>query len=223
MIFTPDDYPGLISKPDLQMMLEPHARRFGRCVWPIWERYLKIREEDRLDFDLTAEADVLNRFMIGYAKREFSGVAGVYPAPDEQYGFVLLVDGLSCGIDGQAACRFKKLDVNGRSRNNLSTRRARSVRKNDTATLEGFPPSATWVDVGYVLNDLRTGIAEVQAIRVYDTAFIMSIPREEDGTIGLTYSLLDGPQGGSGEAAQRFIVFPRKEQRGTPDGETPER
>jgi len=216
---TGDPDSTLLSIPDLQLILTAHVRRLGLCVWPIWERYLTIPEADRLDFDLTTEATVLNRFMVGYAKREFTGVPGVQFS--EEDGFVLLIDGFPYGLSGQAAIRLKKLDSNGKSRNNLGTSRARALRSNDNDLLEGIPPEATWVDVGHVLNGLRTGIGEVQAIRVKDSKFIMSIPREEGGVIGLTYPLpLDGPRGGEGGSESRFTVVPRKEQQGKPDSET---
>src|ERR1022692_1850364 len=174
----------ILSIPDLQQILTPHVGRFGRCVWPIWDRYTALPEPDRLAFDLTAEATVLNRYMVTNAKHEFEGVPGVQFF--EENGFVLVIDGFALGIDGQAACRLKKLDSSGRSKNNLCTRRARAVRNNDNDVLEGIPPEATWVDVGHVLNGLRTGIGEAQAIRVKDSRFIMSIPREEGGVIELT-------------------------------------
>src|SRR5438094_6338247 len=147
MMLLPDETAlKLLSVSDLQVILTPHMRRLARCVWPVWGRYLAIPEVDRFAYDLVAEANVLNRYMIDYAKREFADIPGVQWLEDD--GFVLVFEGFPYGIDGQVAARFKKLDASGKSKNNLGTARARAIRGNNNDLLEGMPPSATWVDIG---------------------------------------------------------------------------
>jgi hypothetical protein len=197
---------------EIQLILARHSAKLGRCVWPVWNRYIDgIEEIDRLAYDPIAEATVLNRYMVDFAKQEFSGVPGVQFF--EENGFVLGVDGFQYGLPGQLACRFKKLDGGGKSKNNMGTRRARALRENETDDLDNVPPEATWVDIGYVFNGLHTGFSEVQVIRLVDTKFVMSIPREEDGTVIMPLPL--NPEGGSGNRT-RFTITPRRE--GSPDG-----
>jgi hypothetical protein len=198
-----------LDEDEIQLILSRHAGRLGRCVWPIWERYNAIAEVDRLTFDLTAEANVLNRYMIDFAKKEFSEVPGVQFF--ENNGFVLGVDGFQYGLSGQLACRFKKLNGDGRSRNNLSTCRARAVRNNSNEFLDGMPPEATWVDIGYVLNDLRTGIRDAQVVRIVGTKFVMSLPRENDGTISMPLPLPFGSDRGNSGSSPLFEILPRRE------------
>src|ERR1035441_4986821 len=61
------------------------------------------------------------------------------------------------GVDGLAICRFKKLNENGTSCN-YPTERAEALRRNEP--LPGMPEHATYIDVGYVLNPLRTGFRD---------------------------------------------------------------
>jgi hypothetical protein len=179
--------PRMLAVTALQAIIEPHARRFGRAIWPVWKRYKEtIAEEARLEFDLTTEANVLHSFMVAAVKREFSGVPGIQIV--EENGFFLGIDGLPHGIPGQVACRLKKLDADGHSRN-YPTTRAIGIRRNDPKALELEISDATVVDIGYVPDPLRTGIAAVQAIRLIDEALIMEIPREEDHTIKMPQPL----------------------------------
>ncbi len=205
----------ILELSEIQLILSRHTAKVGRSVWPVWDRYIQgISEVDRLTYDPIAEATVLNRYMVDFAKQEFSGVPGVQFF--EANGFVLGIDGFQYGLPGQLACRFKKLDSAGKSRNNQCTKRARALRGNETEDLDNVPPEATWVDIGYVLNGLHTGFSEVQVIRLVDTAFVMSIPREEDGSITMPLSL--DPNGDS--SGDRFRIVPRREA--SPDGNGPE-
>lgn len=206
----------LLDVQDIQLILSRHSQRIARSVWPIWDRYMAISEVDRIAYDAVAEANVLNRYMIDFAKREFAEVAGVQFFEDN--GFVLGVDGFQYGMAGQLACRFKKLGDDGKSKNNMSTARARALRDNNNELLNGIPPEATWVDIGYVLNGLHTGIRDVQAIRLADTAFVMNFPEEADGSISMPLGLDLDPDGGKG--GSRFIIVPRREGAG-PGGDKP--
>lgn len=169
-------------------MLRPQVGRFGRVVWPIWERYLELPEEHRLAYDPTTEANVLHCYMVESAKREFDNVPGIQFL--EEYGFHLGVDGSAFGVDGLAVCRFKKFDEDGRSKN-YPTDRAEALRRNEQ--LDGMPERATYVDIGYSFNLLRTAIAEVQAVRVVDSAVILSIPKADDQSIPMPGTLPFGP------------------------------
>ena len=80
----------LISVPDLQAILRPHAGRFGRIVWPIWDRFAEIPDDHRLAYDATTEANILHDYMVQSAKREFTEVPGVRFL--EQNGFHLGID-----------------------------------------------------------------------------------------------------------------------------------
>ena len=92
----------MLSIQELQVALGPHVARLGRCVWPIWSRYLELPDAHRLQFDLTAEANILNRYMVDNVKREFSGVPGVEFL--EKCGFMLGIDTFQYGIAGVVAC-----------------------------------------------------------------------------------------------------------------------
>jgi hypothetical protein len=173
-------------------------------VWPIWPFYLQLPDAHRLQYDLRAEANVLNRYMIDNAKREFSGVPGVEFL--ERWGFMLGIDTFQYGMSGMVACRFKKLNEAGES-SSYPTPRAMALRANNTEDLAGIPEESTIVDIGYVFNQLRTGFREVQAIRVADTGFILSIPREEDGTVSMPMPLRD-------PNSPRFNITARTEDSG---------
>lgn len=133
----------------LQKIISPHTNRFSRCVWPAWQRYHALPEVDRLTFDLTAEAKIINRFILDNVKREFAGVPGVEFLPRFDW---LGLDGFQFGFDGSVLCRFKKLNRAGESRS-FPTPRANAIRRNDIDALDGVPADATIVDIGPVLND----------------------------------------------------------------------
>jgi len=177
----------LLSMVDLRAILSPHVARFGRAIWPVWDRFPELPEEHRLAYDPTTEANVLHSYMVRNAKSEFTNVAGVHFL--EQHGFHLGIDGSFYGVDGLAVCRLKKLSEDGASRN-YPTMRAEALRRNDP--LPGMPADATYVDIGYVLTPLRTGIIMVHAVRVYDSELIFSIPRSGDVT-HINESLPFGP------------------------------
>ena len=201
--------PTILSVSELQTIILPQVTRFRRCVWPILEFYRNsIAEEARLLHDATTEANALYDYMAANALREYGdGIPGAQTVTSSTL-FVLL-DGLPYGIDGAAACRFKQLTANGRSRN-FPTQTARAVRRNDAEIVQlelGISP--TVVDVGYTLNPLRTDIARVQAIRLIDEAFILEIPREESGTILMPRPLPETP------SSPRFEISSREEQSGS--------
>ncbi len=188
----------LLSVGDLQGLLRPHLGRLARVVWPIWNRYSELPEDHRLGFDPTTEANVLHSYMVQTAKREFDNVPGVQFL--ETYGFHLGLDGTGYGISGQAVCRFKKFSDDGRTSNYL-TDRQEALRRNEQ--LDGMPERATYVDIGYSLNPLRTGIIDVQAIRVVDNKLVLSIPRTEGQSSEMPGMLPFGPT----PAAPRFEVI----------------
>ena len=197
----------MLSIQELQTALAPHVSRFGRAVWPIWQRYLELPQTHRLQYDLTAEANILNRYMVDNVKREFSGLPGIEFL--ERCGFMLGIDTFQYGMAGVIACRFKKLNEAGESRS-FPTARALAIRTNNVDGLSGVPEESTIVDIGYVFNQLRTGFTEVQAIRVAGTKFILSIPREEDGTVTMPMPL--NPTGP--DTRPRFNINPRREGSG---------
>jgi hypothetical protein len=137
--------------------------------------------------------------MVETAKREFDNVSGVQFL--ETYGFHLGIDGTGYGVDGRAVCRFKKFCEDGKSTSNYPTERQEALRKNEQ--LEGLPERATYVDIGYSLNPLRTNIIEVQAIRVTDLKLILSIPRSDDQSSQMPGMLPFGPT----PVAPRFEVI----------------
>jgi hypothetical protein len=190
----------MLSIAELQRILVPHHDRLGRCVWPIWEHYKVLPEKHRLAYDQKAEANILQRYMVENAMREFSGIPGIQFV--DKYEFLLGIDAFPFGLPGQVLCRFKRLSSNGHSRN-FPTERAKKLRKNDPETLElvGMP-EATVVDVGYVLDGLRTGIGAVQVIRLFDERFVMGIPREKGGVVQLPHTL---PM----EPGKRFVILAR--------------
>jgi hypothetical protein len=159
---------------------------------------LQIPEEHRLAYDLTAEATIVHCYMVQGAKREFDEIPGVQFL--EECGFHIGIDGAAYGLKGQAVCRFKKFGEDGRSRN-YQTERQEAMRRNEP--LDGMPERATFVDIGYSLNPLRTKIMEVQAIRLIDQGLILSIPRSDDDSIQMPGNLPFGPV----PAAPRFEVI----------------
>ena len=195
----------LLSVADLQRVLGGHRERFSRCVWPAWERYIELPEVARLTFDLAAEAKVINRFVIDTVKREFAGVPGVEFL--KQYD-LLGIEGFPFGLEESVVCRFKKLNGLGQSRA-YPTSRAKAILQNETEQLDGIPEQATIVDIGPVINDLRTGFRDVQAVRVKDTKFIMSFPRSA-GASGVQPTSLPFPFSPA-PSAPRFIIAPRAE------------
>jgi hypothetical protein len=199
---------GLLSIEELQALLRPHLARLGRTVWPIWARYLELPEEHRLAFDATTEANMLHCYMVEAAKQEFDHVPGVQFL--EMFGFHLGIDGSAFGVNGLAVCRFKKFDDEGKSRN-YPTERAEALRRNEQ--LEGMPDRATYVDIGYAFNALRTAISEVQAIRVVDTKVVLSVPRAEGQTSQMPGILPFGPT----LTPRRFTVLPGRRLK-RPDG-----
>jgi len=179
---------GVMSIADLQAVLRPHAGKFGRSVWPIWGKYLELPEDHRLAFAPIAEANVLQSYMVQRAKAEFLNVSGVRFL--EVNGFHLGIDGSGYGVDGSVVCRFKKLSEDGSSRN-YPTERAEALRRNEP--LPGIPDGATYVDVGYVLNPLRTGISLVQVVRLCDSQLVFSIPASGGQISHINESLPFGP------------------------------
>jgi len=195
----------MLSIAELQRILVPHHARLGRCVWPIWEHYNGIPAKHRLAYDLKAEANILQRYMVENAMREFSGVPGIQFV--DKYEFLLGIDAFPFGLPGQVLCRFKRLSSSGHSRN-FPTERAKRLRRNDPETLQlvGMP-EATVVDIGYVLDGLRIDIGAVQVVRLFDEQFVMGIPRETDGVVQLPQPL---PNTGPG---RRFKISARAKKR----------
>src|SRR5258708_5705968 len=129
----------MLTVGELQRIMLPHLERFARSVWPIWEHYCGgIPEDHRLAYDQKAEANILHRYMVENAKKEFAGVPGIQFL--ERYEFLLGIEAFPFGLPGQAVCRFKRLSNNGHSRN-FPTLRARKLRSNDKDALhlEGMP------------------------------------------------------------------------------------
>jgi hypothetical protein len=196
----------------LQAILTTHIPRFRRCVWPVWESFLRIPEDLRLQFDATTEANVLRDLAVGNAKREFTNVPGVQIVDEST--FYIGIDGSAYGIDGQAACRFKKMSADGHSRNYL-TERALAIRNNEFSSLELEISDATIVDIGYVPDPLGDGFAKVQAVRLFDEAFILEIPREEGGVIPMPLPL-HGPDSEIGPKKRFGISQEKKKTEKTP-------
>jgi len=200
--------PRRLSITSLQLILASHACRFSRAIWPVWSHYQEVIPEiERLKFDLKTEANILHRLIVANVKHEFQGVPGI--AMVERNGFFVGIDGLPHGISGQAACRLKKLDERGHSCN-YPTDRAVAIRNNDLRELDLEFSEATVVDVGYVLNPLRTGFADVQAVRVFDEAFLMNFPCEE-GRLATMPRPLHGAASEIGRRT-RFEISAREEE-----------
>lgn len=181
----------------IQTILLPFQQELSRVVWPAWDRYLQIDETIRFAFDSKTEANALHRLMKENAERELvrPGVSFL-----RQYGFCIGIDGFPFGVDGTVVCRLKRLDANGKSRS-YPTERAKSI-ANNSAEIEGLPPNATILDVGYVMNDLGTAFADAQVVRVAGTAFVMSLPKG-DAASSMPMPLF--PDAGS-PAAPRFAI-----------------
>jgi hypothetical protein len=190
----------------IQEILIPHQDRLRRVMWPVWPRYqADIAESARLTFDATTEANILYDLAKANVLKEFAEVPGVFTV--DEFTFYLVFDGLPAGIDGQVACRIKKMDLAGHSRN-FPTELAKAVRRNSSRALE-LETMATIVDIGYVLHPLGIGFSRVQAIRVADEAFIFEIPREEGGAIQMPTPL--HPREGQPGQKKLFEITPRKE------------
>ena len=164
----------VLGIPHLQAMLWPHVGRFSRSIWPIEEMYAQIPAELRLRLHSGAQAMNMNAFMCSLAKSEFSGVEGVQVSDDLNGSVHVLIDGTECGLGGSVVCRFKKLDDGNRS-NNYQTKRQQAMRQN--LPLPGLPDDATYVDIGYALNDLGKMTA-AHAVRLVDSMLIISIPKD---------------------------------------------
>ncbi len=88
------------------------------------------------------------------------------------------------------------------------------IRRNDPAALELEISDATVVDVGYVLDPLGLGFVKVQAIRVFNEAFIFEIPREQEGVVRMPRPL--HPAGVETGSKKPFVLNPaRKKSSGT--------
>lgn len=85
--------------------------------------------------------------MVAFAKRFFDGIEGIRIS--QKRGLTTI------NIRDHLLARFKKLDKNKHSRN-LPTQQSFLFKAQ--LELPGIPSKLTHLDVGYVLNDLQTGI-----------------------------------------------------------------
>lgn len=200
-----------LSVTALQELIVPHTERFRKSLWPVWKSYeSSIPERIRLQLDATTEANILHDLAVGNIKKEFSGdIPGIQIVDGNS--FFIGIDGLALGIDGQVACRIKKMDLRGHSRN-YPTETAKGIRRNDPESMELELSDATIVDIGWVLDPLGAGFLKIQAVRLYDESFVLEIPREKGGVISMP-SPLHGPEGDRGRA-KRFEISSRKEESG---------
>ncbi len=197
----------LLSISELQIILEPHVATFSRIVWPVLEDYEEhIPLPIRLQFGVITQANVLHAFMANNARREFNGQTGVSVIEGPNESVYISIDGLGLGVDGTAVCQFKKLDNDNRSRN-FQTARQRMIRENEYVL--GISESATFVDAGYVLNDLGTAIRTVPLVRLFDQETIFELPRQLGGTVSM---LPAGPRPLPG-VADRFTIFRPKKKK----------
>jgi hypothetical protein len=145
--------------------------------------------------------------MVGNARREFAGLDGVSVVPGPNESLYVCVDGLNVGIDGTAICQFKKLDNDNRSRN-LQTARQRKFRENEQVL--GIPDTGSFVDAGYVMNDLGTVIRTVPLVRLVDQQLIFEVPEQRDGSISIAPPVGPMPLPG---VADRFTILKRKKKK----------
>jgi hypothetical protein len=209
----------ILSISELQVILEPHLPRFSGIIWPVLNEY----EEDipsrlRIGFGSITQATVIHSLMVANARREFLGVDGVTLIDGPNESLYVCVDGLEAGVDGSAICQFKKLDDSNKSRNS-PTRRQYEMRSNEP--LPGVPPQGTFVDAGYVLNDLGTVIRTVPLVRLRDQKLIFEIPQQKNGQIRLVPPISNPPLPGLGVQPDRFKLNKGKEGQGSGGKDVP--
>lgn len=101
-----------------------------------------------------AQATCIYDHMVAEATRRFDGNGAVRPL--EQRGLLLWAFG------DHTLIRFKKMDEDGRTRN-YPTKQALAFDRQ--YRLEGLPPDATRITVGYLLDETQINIVRVQVAR----------------------------------------------------------
>lgn len=130
-----------------QSVLDPHQASLAEVIERSWDRWKSIPVENRaiLNNSDRTRAGVVWSFIINEANDYFHplGIVGT-----KEYGTV------TYRISPLVRLRFKKMNQDGLTKN-YPTRRARTY--NDQLPLPECPEPIR-VDVGYVLNELKTGI-----------------------------------------------------------------
>ena len=135
-----------------QRILAPHHARLRFVVDEAWDRFTQIPAVLRVALDHpNVRPTVVWGYMMEAALATFTGIAGVLPIT--AYNTTNLL------FDDEVLVRFKLLDDEGLS-HNYATSRAVAF-NTPQLDLPDIPSSALRVDVGYILNPLRTAVARV--------------------------------------------------------------
>jgi hypothetical protein len=139
-----------------RQVLAPHAAILAQVPRAAWKRFMQQPDADRLALSVLPiqRANYVSAMMIDEARTRLVGRPGVREVPNSHcVGFL---------IDDEVFLRLKHLDAEGLS-SNYPTPRAQ--RFNANLALDGIPPQAIRLDVGYQLNDLQTEVANVLVVR----------------------------------------------------------
>lgn len=144
---------GLISQDEAMKLIAPHARALQSIPMDAWKTY----HEDLPDAMLVAfcsrtRANAIHDLMVRNAIKYCASTDGVRKFERQQM--------VGITIDRHIAIRLKKLDEDGRSRNQL-TQQVSDYRSQ--LPLVGIE-AVSFLELGYVLNDDETELLEVRLV-----------------------------------------------------------
>jgi len=138
-----------------ETLLYPHGPMLVECVKGAVNDYFSLYPASvRAFHSRRTRANIIRDHIIQRAMEAFANVPGVNRVRNATKGRYTLLS-----VDGRALLRFKYLGSTKRSRN-FKTPLAKAFANNQVAIAD-LPTEATRFDVGYIWNDLETGIVEV--------------------------------------------------------------
>jgi hypothetical protein len=143
----------LISKEEAAELLQSHVALLHDCVARAWKEWCGLRDREAhagIQLGPIARARIVYELIVRCARVAFSDVRGV--SVSQKRGFLVLV------FDDQAVVRFKKL------KKSLLPSSARTRQQELFAAqqeLPGFPPPATYLNAGYVLDETQLEITRI--------------------------------------------------------------
>ena len=138
-----------MNKDDARSILEPYHRELWEIWHTAWKRWLKLPDRAVLNHD-RVRANIVWAFAIDEATSRFDET--------EEIRINDAHATKTFEIEDKLLFRFKKMDQKGISRN-YPTQRA--IFFSNQLELPGIPYGLGRVDIGYVLNDIKTSIVEI--------------------------------------------------------------
>ena len=142
-----------ISSEEAKAILEPHIRTLQNCVISGLDEYNQYYSSTHHILSPHARARIIRDHIIFSVKKDFEGVNGVKIS--NKRGLFLLF------IDEKLLLRFKKINNKMRA-NNYPTKQAREF--SEQLSFDGFLPSTTNINVGYIANDIFTSAEKIVVV-----------------------------------------------------------